>query len=127
MRRHHPWTEGLRSRPVRGTRGPDEIPDEEGFGVDATRVALVAEVVSPGKEVHRQHHSRKRRWYAQSGIAVYLVVDDFEDQGTVTVFSGPDPGRGTYATRTKVSYGTPVTIPEGPAKGVEIDGALTAP
>ncbi len=63
-----------------GPEDLDEIPDEEGLGVDATRVALVAEVVSPGKEAHRRDHIRKRRWYAQAGIPVYLVIDDFDDQ-----------------------------------------------
>ncbi|ATZ24896.1 Uma2 family endonuclease [Streptomyces lavendulae] len=110
-----------------GPEDLDEIPDEEGLGVDATRVALVAEVVSPGKEAHRRDHIRKRRWYAQAGIPVYLVIDDFDDQGTVTVFSGPDPERATYATKTTVAYGTPVVVPDGPAKGLEITETLTRP
>ncbi|GHB45372.1 membrane protein [Streptomyces cirratus] len=110
-----------------GPEDLDEIADEEGLGVDATRVSLVAEIVSPGKEAHRRDHIRKRRWYAQAGIPVYVVIDDFDGLGTVTVFSGPDADGGTYATKTTVSYGTPVTIPEGPAKGVELDGTLTRP
>ncbi|MEU8459450.1 Uma2 family endonuclease [Streptomyces sp. NPDC029003] len=110
-----------------GPEDLDEIPDEEGLGVDATRVPLVAEIVSPGHDAHRRDHIRKRRWYARAGIPVYVVIDDFEDQRTVTVFSGPDPERGEYATRTAVSYGTPVTLPDGPAKGLEITGALTRP
>lgn len=105
----------------------DEIPDEEGLGVDATRIALVAEIVSPGKEAHRRDHIRKHRWYAQAGIPVYLVIDDFDDQGTVTVFSGPDPERAVYATKTTVSYGTPVSLPDGPAEGMEITADLTRP
>ncbi|MFJ7206275.1 Uma2 family endonuclease [Streptomyces sp. NPDC098789] len=104
-----------------------EIPDEEGLGVDATRVPLVAEIVSPGKEAHRRDHIRKQRWYAQAGIEVYLVIDDFEDGGTVTVFSSPDPAKGTYGSKTRVGYGTPVTVPDGPAKGLTITGELTAP
>ncbi|MEU9006698.1 Uma2 family endonuclease [Streptomyces sp. NPDC048551] len=105
----------------------DEIPDEEGLGVDATRVSLVAEIVSPGHEARRRDHVRKRRCHARAGIPVYVVIDDFEGRGTVTVFSGPDPERGEYATRTAVAYGTPVTVPDGPAKGLEITGALTRP
>ncbi|MET8751095.1 Uma2 family endonuclease [Streptomyces sp. NPDC004667] len=111
-----------------GPEDLDEIPDEEGLGVDATRVPLVAEVVSPGTDAHRRDHIRKQRWYAQAGIPVYLVIDDFDEQGTVTVFSGPDPERATYATKTSVAYGTPVTVPDGgPVKGLEITEALTRP
>lgn len=110
-----------------GPEDLDEIPDEEGLGVDAARVPLVAEVVSPGTDAHRRDHIRKRRWYAQAGIPVYLVIDDFDGQGTVTVFSGPDPERAAYATKTTVPYGTPVTVPDGPAKGMEITEALTRP
>jgi hypothetical protein len=105
----------------------DEIPDEEGLGVDATQVPLVAEIVSPGMEARRRDHIRKQRWYALAGIPVYVVIDDFDDEGTVTVFSGPDPEKGTYATKTTVSYGTTVAIPDGPAKGLEITGTLTRP
>ncbi|WP_371677030.1 Uma2 family endonuclease [Streptomyces sp. NBC_01276] len=96
-------------------------------GLDATRVPLVAEVVSPGKEAHRRDHIRKHRWYARAGIPVYVVIDDFDDQGTVTVFSGPDPERAVYATKTTVPYGTPVVVPDGPAKGLEITETLTRP
>ncbi|MFD7028503.1 Uma2 family endonuclease [Streptomyces sp. NPDC059917] len=103
----------------------DEIPDEDGLGVDATRVPLVAEVVSPGKEAHRRDHIRKQRWYAQAGVPVYLVIDDFDNEGTVTVFSSPDPAEGAYRSRTRVGYGTPVTIPDGPARGMKITGELT--
>lgn len=110
-----------------GPEDLDEIPDEEGLGVDATRVPLVAEIVSPGKDAHRRDHIRKRRRYALAGIPVYVVIDDFDDQGTVTVFSGPDPDKGTYSTKTTVSYGTSTTIPDGPAKGLTIDESLTRP
>ncbi|WP_168724319.1 Uma2 family endonuclease [Streptomyces sp. A1547] len=108
-----------------GPEDLDEIPDEEGLGVDATRVPLVAEIVSPGKEAHRWDHIRKRRWYAQAGIPVYVVIDDFDDEGTVTVFSAPDPEKGTYATKTTVGYRTSVVIPDGPAKGLTIGEELT--
>ncbi|MFD8982347.1 Uma2 family endonuclease [Streptomyces sp. NPDC059564] len=110
-----------------GPEDLDEIPDEEGLGVDATRVPLVAEIVSPGKDAHRRDHIRKQRWYALAGIPVSVVIDDFDDEGTVTVFSGPDPEKGTYATKTTVSYGTTVAIPDGPAKGLEITETLTRP
>lgn len=110
-----------------GPEDLDEIPDEEGLGVDATRVELVAEIVSPGTEAHHWDHIGKPRWYARAGIPVYVVIDDFDDQGTVTVFSGPDPEKGSYATKTSVSYGTTVVIPDGPAEGLEITGTLTRP
>ncbi|MFI5981409.1 Uma2 family endonuclease [Streptomyces sp. NPDC051555] len=110
-----------------GPRDLDEIPDEEDLGVDATRVPLVAEIVSPGKDAHRRDHIRKQRRYAQAGIPVYIVIDDFDDGGTVTVFSSPDPAKGAYGSKSRVGYGTPVTIPDGPAKGLTITGELTAP
>ncbi|MEU9376648.1 Uma2 family endonuclease [Streptomyces sp. NPDC048255] len=110
-----------------GPEDLDEIPDEEGLGVDATRVHLVAEIVSPGKDAHRRDHIRKRHRYALAGIPVYVVIDDFDAQGTVTVFSGPEPDKGTYSTKTTVSYGTSTTVPDGPAKGLTIDEALTRP
>ncbi|TDU76422.1 hypothetical protein [Streptomyces sp. KS 21] len=49
----------------------------------------------------------------------------FDDEGTVTVFSAPDPEKGTYATKTTVGYGTSVVIPDGPAKGLTIGEELT--
>ncbi|MFE9791844.1 Uma2 family endonuclease [Streptomyces goshikiensis] len=110
-----------------GPEDLEEIPDEEGLGVDATRVPLVAEIVSPGKDAHRRDHIHKRRRYALAGISIYVVLDDFDDEGTVTVFSAPDPDKGTYATKTTVSYGTPVTVPEGPAEGLVIGEEVTRP
>ncbi|MFI6000850.1 Uma2 family endonuclease [Streptomyces sp. NPDC051366] len=108
-----------------GPEDLDEIPDEEGLGVDATRVLLVAEIVSPGKDAHRRDHIRKQRWYALAGVPVYVVIDDFDDEGTVTVFSAPDPEKGTFTTKTSVGYGTSVVIPDGPAKGLTIGEELT--
>ncbi|MBT1185058.1 Uma2 family endonuclease [Streptomyces sp. CJ_13] len=101
------------------------IRDKEGCGVDATRVSLVAGVVAPGADAHSRDERRRR--YALAGIPVYVVIDDFTDEGTVTVFSSPDPDKGTYATKTTVSYGTPVTVPEGPAKGLVIGEEVTRP
>ncbi|WP_346012030.1 Uma2 family endonuclease [Streptomyces sp. SID3343] len=56
----------------------DETPDPDGLGVDAAGVVLVAEVVSPGREAGVRDRERKRRAYAEAGIAVYVILDDFD-------------------------------------------------
>ncbi|WP_344445554.1 Uma2 family endonuclease [Kitasatospora nipponensis] len=103
----------------------DEIPDPNGWGVDATRVSLVAEVVSPGREARQRDLVRKHRAYAQAGIPVYLVIDDRDGMGHVTVHTEPDPKKGVYEASTRVPYGTEVTLSEGPAKGFVIGVSIT--
>ncbi|GAA2505328.1 hypothetical protein GCM10010406_47560 [Streptomyces thermolineatus] len=109
-----------------GPEDLDGIPDEEDLGVDATRVPLVAEIVSPGREARARDQVRKRRWYATAGVPVYLIVDDFAGDGTVTVLSSPDPAKGVYAAETHAPYGTDVVVPDGPAKGFAVTAAITA-
>lgn len=103
----------------------DEIPDEEDLGVDAAGVALVVEMTSPGRRNLDRDRLRKRRAYARAGIPVYVVVDDFDGEGTVVVLSAPKPGKGAYAEEHRVSYGTDAVIPEGPAKGLVIGDDIT--
>ncbi|MEU1704501.1 Uma2 family endonuclease [Streptomyces sp. NPDC005706] len=57
----------------------EEIPDEEGLGVDAGGVKMVVEVTSPGHRNLQRDRARKRREYARAGIPVYVIVDDFDD------------------------------------------------
>jgi Putative restriction endonuclease len=109
-----------------GPEDLDEIPDEEDLGVDATRVPLVAEIVSPGREARRRDRVRKFRRYALAGIPVYVIIDDFDGEGSVTVLSAPDTRKGVYMTQTCVPYGKDVAIPDGPAEGFTITGELTA-
>ncbi|WP_185842446.1 Uma2 family endonuclease [Streptomyces sp. WAC 06725] len=62
------------------------------YGVAASEVRLVAEVVAPGREGQERDRIRKRRAYACAGIPVYLLIDDFTMRGTVTVLTGPPRG-----------------------------------
>lgn len=103
----------------------DEIPDQDDLGVDAAGVALVVEVTSPGQRNLDRDRVRKRRAYAQAGVPVYVIVDDFDDEGTVAVLSAPNPGRGRYAEEHRVPYGTDAVVPEGPAKGLVIGDDIT--
>lgn len=101
--------------------------DEEGLGVNASAVSLVVEVVSPGRQCRRRDRERKRREYARAGIPVYVIVDDYDDHGTVTVLSEPRPEKADWVGVHRVPYGTEVIIPEGPAKGFAITEAITGP
>ncbi|MEE4594199.1 Uma2 family endonuclease [Streptomyces sp. DSM 41524] len=108
-------------------REPEEALTEDGLGFAASAVKLVVEVVSPGHENQQRDRVRKRRAYAGAGIPVYVLMDDHDQHGTVTVLTSPSPGEGTYAAETRVPYGTEVEIPEGPAKGFAITEEITGP
>ncbi|MER6960864.1 Uma2 family endonuclease [Streptomyces sp. NPDC000618] len=105
----------------------DPYADEDGLGVDAAAVRLVVEVASPGKRNQDRDHVRKRREYARAGIPVYILVDDYDDQGAVTLFAGPQPDKADWEDVHRVPYGTDVTVPKGPAKGFVIGEAITGP
>jgi len=108
-----------------GPEDPEDIPDEEGLGVDATRVVLVVEVVSPGRDAHQRDHERKRRFYATAGIPTYVIVDDYDNDGMVTVLTEPDSGKGIYAAETHAPYGKRVVVQDGPAKLFTFDTKIT--
>ncbi|MES4900879.1 MULTISPECIES: Uma2 family endonuclease [unclassified Streptomyces] len=105
----------------------DEIPDEENLGVDASGVEAVFEVVSPGHEARSRDRKRKRRAYARAGIPLYVIVDDFDGEGTVTVLTSPNPDKAVYADEHRVPYGTDAVVPDGPAKGFAIGDAIVKP
>lgn len=98
---------------------------EDGLGIDAGGVELIAEVVSPGKDSLDRDRDRKRRAYARAGIPVYLIIDDYDGQGGVRVLSDPAPDRARYESEVRMPYGSAVTIAEGPAKGFVITEAIT--
>ncbi|MET9604489.1 Uma2 family endonuclease [Streptomyces sp. NPDC006512] len=98
---------------------------EDGIGIMASGVELVVEVVSPGHDSVSRDRIRKRRAYARAGIPVYLLIDDHDDRGTVTVLSSPDPEKAVYDDEVRAAYGTAVTIPTGPAKGFTVDESIT--
>ncbi|MGY5060369.1 Uma2 family endonuclease [Streptomyces sp. 900105755] len=101
--------------------------DEDELGVVASAVSLVAEVVSPGKRNQDRDRIRKRREYARAGIPVYIIIDDYDSHGTVTVLTEPEPDKADWVGVHRVPYGTEVTVPEGPAKGFVIGEAITGP
>ncbi|MFE2066065.1 Uma2 family endonuclease [Streptomyces sp. NPDC059467] len=101
--------------------------DEEELGVAASAVSLIAEVVSPGKRNQDRDRVRKRREYARAGIPVYVIIDDFDSHGTVTVLTEPEPDKADWVGVHRVPYGTEITIPEGPAKGFVIGETITGP
>ncbi|MFI6404855.1 Uma2 family endonuclease [Streptomyces sp. NPDC050548] len=101
--------------------------DPEDFGVAASAVCLVAEVVSRGRRHQERDRVRKRRAYARAGIPVYVIIDDYDGHGTVTVVNHPQPEKADWNGVHSVPYGTEVTIPEGPAKGFVIGEAITGP
>ncbi|MEV6593585.1 Uma2 family endonuclease [Streptomyces acidicola] len=101
--------------------------DEGDMGVRADSVHLIVEVVSPGKRNQDRDRVRKRREYARASIPVYVIIDDYDGQGAVTLFTGPRPDAADWADIHRVPYGTEVVIPEGPAKGFAITEAITGP
>ncbi len=105
----------------------DEFVTDDGLGVEARCVALIAEVVSPGHDGTQRDRVRKRRAYARAGIPVYILIDAYDAHGIVTVLTAPSPAEAVYAAETRVPYGTEVAIPEGPAKGFLIGEAITGP
>ncbi|MDD9376859.1 Uma2 family endonuclease [Streptomyces sp. ZAF1911] len=105
----------------------EEHVTEDGLGVSATAVQLIVEVVSPGKDGIERDRSRKRRAYARAGIPVYVIVDDYDGHGTVSLLTGPVPAEARYASEVRMPYGTEVVVPEGPAKGFAIGEEITGP
>ncbi|MFG2337304.1 Uma2 family endonuclease [Streptomyces yangpuensis] len=103
----------------------DEHVTEGGLGIEAAAVHLIAEVVSPDADSRARDRDRKRRAYARAGIPVYVIIDDYQGHGSVTVLFDPVPDEARYASETTVPYGTAVTVPEGPAKGFTIDESIT--
>ncbi|MFF3269518.1 Uma2 family endonuclease [Streptomyces chrestomyceticus] len=96
-------------------------------GLAASEVPLVAEVVAPGHGERQRDRVRKRRAYARAGVPVYVLLDDYDLRGTVTVFTVPRPDKADYAAEHRVPYGMDVEVPEGPAKGFVIGEAITGP
>ncbi|WP_217242844.1 Uma2 family endonuclease [Streptomyces sp. AC555_RSS877] len=101
--------------------------DADGLGVQAKALHLVVEVVSPGRRNQDRDRVRKRREYARAGIPVYVLIDDYDGQGAVTLFTGPRPDKADWEDIQRVPYGTDVTVSEGPAKGFVIGEAITGP
>ncbi|MGW6704179.1 hypothetical protein ACWGDE_04720 [Streptomyces sp. NPDC054956] len=58
---------------------------------------------------------------------MYVLIDDFDDGGTITVLTAPDPDQAVYDDKVRTAYGTTVTIAAGPAKGFTIGEDVTGP
>ena len=110
-----------------GPKDRERYLTDDGLGVTAAAVRLVVEVVSPGKRNQDRDRMKKRREYARAGIPVYVIIDDYDAEGTVTVLTEPQPEKADWVGVHRVPYGTEVTIPEGPAKGFTITEAITGP
>lgn len=108
-------------------RDVELVEDEDGLGIKAHAVAMIVEVVSPGKSNQERDRVRKRREYARAGIPVYMIIDDYDGQGAVTLLTGPRPDKADWEDIHRVPYGREIVIPEGPAKGFVIDEAITGP
>ncbi|MFJ9708215.1 Uma2 family endonuclease [Streptomyces sp. NPDC101234] len=108
-------------------RDPERYVTDDGLGLTAAGVRVVFEVTSPGKRSRDRDRIRKRREYARAGIPVHVIIDDHDDQGAVTLFTGPRPDKADWEDIHRVPYGTEITIPEGPAKGFVIGEAITGP
>ncbi|MCB5908443.1 Uma2 family endonuclease [Streptomyces pinistramenti] len=106
---------------------PDEHVTDDGIGLKASAVQLIVEVVSPGHDGITRDRVRKRSAYARAGIPVYVIIDDFDEQGTVSVLTSPCQEKGTYADSVRRPYGTEVALPEGPAKGFTLSEVITGP
>lgn len=102
----------------------DEIPDEEGLGVDAAAVAPVQEVVSTRRPNTERDRSRKRREYARAGIPVYMIIDGFDEDGSVRVLTTPHSGKARDEDEHHVPYGTDAVVPSGPAKRFTVGEAV---
>lgn len=95
--------------------------------MNASAVERVVEVVSPGHRDRQRDRVRKRREYARAEIPVYVIIDDYDNHGTVTVLTGPLADKADWEGEHRVPYGTEVTVPEGPAKGFVITDSITGP
>ncbi|MCJ0871119.1 Uma2 family endonuclease [Streptomyces sp. AP-93] len=105
----------------------EEHSSEDGIGIKASAVQLIVEVVSPGSDSVTRDRTRKRREYARAGIPVYVLIDDHDEHGIVTVLTSPDPDQAIYGDEVRAAYGTTATIPSGPVKGFSIGEDITGP
>jgi len=101
--------------------------DEDGLGVDAAAVRLVVEVVSPGKRNQDRDQIKKRHEYARAGIPVYVIIDEYDGEGTVTILTEPRPDKADWVGVVRVPFGADAPVSKGPAKGFAITEAITGP
>lgn len=83
------------------------IPEE--LGPTVSQVELVVEVVSVGKRDQERDRVTKYEAYARAAIPFYLLVDRYDGDGYVTLFSNPAAGQ--YLDAHKVPFGEKLTLP----------------
>jgi hypothetical protein len=85
----------------------------------SSHTSLVAEITAKDNPV--PDRTAKTRAYARGGVAVYLLVDPWDEPGPrVTSFSEPD--RGAYHRSVTWPFGSRIRIPA--PVGVELDSGL---
>ncbi|MGI5273043.1 Uma2 family endonuclease [Nonomuraea sp. CA-218870] len=129
LRREHGWRGSVGSVNVciegpRDSCAPDytlaapDCPRRGQLELLSSGVLMVAEVVSPGS-AHIDRHE-KPRVYATGRVPVYLLIDPIGDEPGVTVLS--KPADGAYAMTTRVTMGSPITLPA--PIGFELDTSI---
>jgi Uma2 family endonuclease len=83
----------------------------------ASEALLVAEVVSPWSR--RRDREVKPRAYAQAGVPLYMLIDRFHHEPTVTLFS--QPSEDGYGERQVAAAGEPLRLPK--PFGIALDTA----
>jgi Uma2 family endonuclease len=89
---------------------PDEVLDEhDDWRLPPDDVQLVAEITSDS--TRKRDLTIKLESYAKANIPIYLVIDQFDGEGTVTVYHQPD-GTGRYLQHQTVPFGEPIRLPK---------------
>ncbi|THV24294.1 Uma2 family endonuclease [Glycomyces paridis] len=101
---------------------PQEAMDSGEWRKSAEEVLLICEITSPSTRTRDREYKLKS--YALAGIPLYLIVDLYDHEGTVTVYSEPD-GEGAYIEHQTVGFGRSITLPD--PIGVEIDTSRFVP
>ena len=75
--------------------------------VDSNHIVLAVEITSRGNATHDR---KRKKWaYAHGGIAQYLLVDTFDEDGpAISLFSHPSDG--IYRTTERTPFGQKVTL-----------------
>ncbi|MEU4574736.1 MULTISPECIES: Uma2 family endonuclease [Nonomuraea] len=81
-------------------------------------IFVAAEVVSPSSA--HDDRQEKPKGYAVGKVPIYLLIDPIGDEPGVTVYSKPVDG--AYTSMTKVTVGSPITLPE--PVGFELDTSI---
>ena len=87
--------------------------------VESEFVVLAVEITSRS---NAEHDRKRKKWaYAHGGIAQYLLIDAFDEDGpSISVFSEPE--QGVYRRAVRSPFGKPVML--GDPVPIEIDSSL---